>query len=87
MDKLASSDDSCLNQMVNDLTNISTKLTTTKSASEDANFAKETTELAKSLIMKQTSTTMLARVTALKQTFWVCCKAKYHFQYKPDYLK
>ena len=87
MNKLRSSEASRFNQMVNNLTNISTNLATIKSARKDTKFAKETTELAKSLIMQQTLTTMLSRANASKQTFCVCCKAKYHFEYKTDYLQ
>ena len=52
---------------VSNLTNISSNLTAGKGRIEDADFAAETTSLAKSQILQQASTAMLAQANASKQ--------------------
>ena len=56
-----------LNHTVNNLTNISSNLSTAKGRIEDADFAIETTNLAKNQILQQASTAMLAQANASKQ--------------------
>ena len=56
-----------LNHTVNNLTNISTNLSAAKGGIEDADFALETTQLAKNQILQQASTAMLAQANASKQ--------------------
>jgi flagellin len=56
-----------LNHTVNNLTNISSNLSAAKGGIEDADFALETTNLAKNQILQQGSTAMLAQANASKQ--------------------
>jgi flagellin len=56
-----------LDSTVNNLTNISTNLAAGKGRIEDADFAAETTNLAKTQILQQASTAMLAQANASKQ--------------------
>jgi flagellin len=56
-----------LNYTVNNLTNISSNLSSAQGRIEDADFALETTELAKNQILQQASTAMLAQANASKQ--------------------
>ena len=56
-----------LNHVVNNLTNISINLSAAKGGIEDADFALETTQLAKNQILQQASTAMLAQANASKQ--------------------
>ena len=56
-----------LNHTVSNLTNISTNLSAARGGIEDADFALETTELAKNQILQQASTAMLAQANASKQ--------------------
>jgi flagellin len=56
-----------LNHTVNNLTNISSNLSAAKGGIEDADFALETTHLAKNQILQQASTAMLAQANASKQ--------------------
>ena len=56
-----------LNHTVNNLTNISSNLSAAKGGIEDADFALETTSLAKNQILQQASTAMLAQANASKQ--------------------
>jgi flagellin len=56
-----------LNHTVNNLTNISSNLSSAKGGIEDADFALETTNLAKNQILQQASTAMLAQANASKQ--------------------
>ena len=56
-----------LNHTVNNLTNISANLSAAKGGIEDADFALETTSLAKNQILQQASTAMLAQANASKQ--------------------
>jgi len=56
-----------LSHTVNNLTNISSNLSAAKGGIEDADFAFETTELAKNQILQQASTAMLAQGNASKQ--------------------
>ena len=56
-----------LNHTVNNLTNISTNLSSAQGRIQDADFALETTELAKNQILQQASTAMLAQANASKQ--------------------
>jgi len=56
-----------LEHTVNNLTNISANLSAAKGGIEDADFAMETTELAKNQILQQASTAMLAQANASKQ--------------------
>ena len=56
-----------LNHTVNNLTNISSNLSAAKGGIEDADFAIETTNLAKNQILQQASTAMLAQANASKQ--------------------
>jgi flagellin len=55
-----------LNHTVNNLTNISTNLSSAQGRIQDADFALETTELAKNQILQQASTAMLAQANASK---------------------
>ena len=55
-----------LNHTINNLTNISSNLSAAKGGIEDADFAKETTDLAKTQILQQASTAMLAQANASK---------------------
>ena len=55
-----------LNHTVNNLTNISSNLSAAKGGIEDADFALETTNLAKNQILQQASTAMLAQANASK---------------------
>jgi flagellin len=56
-----------LSHTVNNLTNISSNLSAAKGGIEDADFAHETTNLAKNQILQQASTAMLAQANAAKQ--------------------
>jgi flagellin len=56
-----------LSHTVNNLTNISANLSAAKGGIEDADFAVETTHLAKNQILQQASTAMLAQANAAKQ--------------------
>ena len=56
-----------LNHRVNNLTNMSANLSAARGGIEDADFALETTELAKNQILQQASTAMLAQANASKQ--------------------
>jgi flagellin len=56
-----------LSHTVNNLTNISSNLSAAKGGIEDADFAFETTNLAKNQILQQASTAMLAQANASKQ--------------------
>ena len=56
-----------LSHTVNNLTNISSNLSAAKGGIEDADFAFETTNLAKNQILQQASTAMLAQAKASKQ--------------------
>ena len=56
-----------LSHTVANLTNISANLSAAKGGIEDADFAVETTELAKNQILQQASTAMLAQANASKQ--------------------
>jgi len=56
-----------LDSTVNNLTSISSNLSAGKGRIEDADFAAETTSLAKSQILQQASTAMLAQANASKQ--------------------
>jgi flagellin len=56
-----------LDSTVNNLTNISSNLTAGRGRIEDADFAAETTNLAKTQILQQASTAMLAQANASKQ--------------------
>ena len=53
-----------LNHTVNNLTNISSNLSSAQGRIQDADFALETTELAKNQILQQASTAMLAQANA-----------------------
>ena len=52
---------------VNNVTSISAKLSASKGSIEGADFALETTNLAKNQILQQASTAMLAQANASKQ--------------------
>jgi flagellin len=56
-----------LDSTVSNLTNISSNLQAGRGRIEDADFASETTSLAKSQILQQASTAMLAQANASKQ--------------------
>ena len=56
-----------LDSTVNNLTNISTNLESGRSRIQDADFAAESTNLAKTQILQQASTAMLAQANASKQ--------------------
>ena len=56
-----------LSHTVNNLTNISSNLSAAQGSIEDADFAKETTNLAKNQILQQASTAILAQANASKQ--------------------
>ena len=56
-----------LSHTVNNLTNISANLSAARGGIEDADFAFETTHLAKNQILQQASTAMLAQANASKQ--------------------
>ena len=56
-----------LTHTINNLTNISTNLSSSKSNIEDADFAVETTKLAKNQILQQSAMAMLAMANASKQ--------------------
>ena len=56
-----------LSHTVANMTSISTKLSAAKGSIEHADFALETTNLAKNKILQQTSTAMLARANTAKQ--------------------
>jgi flagellin len=56
-----------LDHVVNNLTNVSTNLQAGLGRIQDADFAAETTSLAKSQILQQASTAMLAQANASKQ--------------------
>ena len=57
----------CLTHTVNNLSNISANLSAARGGIEDADFAFETTQLAKNQILQQASTAMLAQANASKQ--------------------
>ena len=56
-----------LDNTVNNLTNVATNLESGKGRIEDADFAAESTSLAKAQILQQASTAMLAQANASKQ--------------------
>lgn len=56
-----------LDSTISNLTNISTNLETGRSSIQDADFAAESTNLAKAQILQQASTAMLAQANASKQ--------------------
>ena len=56
-----------LSHTINNLTNISSNLSAAQGGVEDADFAHETTMLAKNQILQQASTAMLAQANASKQ--------------------
>ena len=56
-----------LSHTVNNLTNISANLSAARGGIEDADFALETTQLAKLQILNQAATAMLAQASASKQ--------------------
>ena len=56
-----------LNHTVNNLTNISANLSAAKGGIEDADFALETTELAKNQVLQQASNAMLTQANTAKQ--------------------
>ena len=56
-----------LNHTVNNLTNMSANLSSAQGRIQDADFALETTELAKNQILQQASTAMLAQANASKE--------------------
>jgi flagellin len=56
-----------LDSTISNLTNISTNLEAGRSSIQDADFAAESTSLAKSQILQQASTAMLAQANASKQ--------------------
>jgi flagellin len=56
-----------MDNTVNNLTNISVNLSVSKGAIEDADFAAESTNLAKNLILQQAAIAMLAQANASKQ--------------------
>ena len=56
-----------LDSTVANLTNVSNNLAAGKGRIEDADFAAETTNLAKTQILQQASTAMLAQANAAKQ--------------------
>ena len=56
-----------LNHTVNNLTNMSANLSSAQGRIQDADFAIETTNLAKNQILQQASTAMLAQANASKQ--------------------
>jgi flagellin len=56
-----------LGHTVNNLTSISTNLSSARGGIEDADFALETNQLAKTQILQQASTAMLAQANASKQ--------------------
>ena len=57
----------CLSHTVNNLTNISANLSVARGGIEDADFALETTQLAKLQILNQAATAMLAQANTSKQ--------------------
>ena len=61
---------------VSNLTNISSNLQAGRGRVEDADFAAETTSLAKSQILQQASTAMLAQADASKQNVLSLLKVK-----------
>ena len=56
-----------LSHTINNLTNISTNLSAAQGGIEDADFAIETTKLAKNQILQRAATAMLAQANASKQ--------------------
>ena len=56
-----------LSHTVSNMTNVSTNLSAARGGIEDADFALETTNLAKNQILQQASTAMLAQANASKQ--------------------
>jgi flagellin len=64
-----------LNHTVNNLTNISSNLSAAKGGIEDADFALETTNLAKNQILQQASTAMLAQANASQQNVLVLLRS------------
>ena len=56
-----------LTHTVSNMTNVSTNLSAARGGIEDADFALETTNLAKNQILQQASTAMLAQANASKQ--------------------
>ena len=56
-----------IDSIVSNLTNISSNLQAGRGRIEDADFAAETTNLAKTQILQQASTAMLAQANASKQ--------------------
>ena len=57
-----------LDSTVNNLTNISANLQTSQGRIEDADFAAESSNLAKQQILQQAATSMLAQANASKQS-------------------
>jgi flagellin len=56
-----------LTHTVSNMTNVSTNLSAARGGIEDADFALETTNLAKNQILQQAATAMLAQANASKQ--------------------
>ena len=57
-----------LEHVVDNLTNVSTNSSASRSQIEDADYAKASTELAKSQIMTQAATAVLAQANTSQQT-------------------
>jgi len=57
-----------LDHVINNLTNVSMNLSTSRSGIEDADYASSSTELAKTQIMQQAATAVLAQANTSQQT-------------------
>ena len=57
-----------LDHVINNLTNVSMNLSTSRSGIEDADYASSSTELAKTQIMQQAATAVLAQANISQQT-------------------
>jgi flagellin len=57
-----------LDQVINNLTNVSMNLSTSRSQIEDADYASASTELAKNQIMQQAATAVLAQANTSQQS-------------------
>jgi len=57
-----------LDHVVNNLTNVSMNMSTSRSQIEDADYASSSTELAKTQIMQQAATAVLAQANTSQQT-------------------
>ena len=57
-----------LDHTVNNLSNVSTNTSAAQGRIQDADFAKETTQLTKSQILSQAATSMLAQANQSKQS-------------------